>query len=471
LGFLLGFLLQWAVFVAVRWASGASSPEDSGSADAWAGRLRAAAVLGLALGGACLALLVLDCHRGLLARAAHPAAAAAQLTLAAVAASAGGVLPWGLALLLVTSGLWSLLQVRRTRDQVNFLLVLLDVAVQVLSHYPLLVAVVLAGCLAHLAFLLWWSAALATALASSGVPVVLLVLFNGYWTSQALRLLVALVTVGIVSHWFAHAYPSDEDEDEPSGEGVPMSNPLLFDGAFLPPAADGSRDGAAARADEGARGGDTSPRGAGVSPGAAPDAAAVVVHLARSGSTTSLGTVCRAALACSAVRAAEASLRVCDAWPCLERALCADWCDRWVRSHHELLLCHVASGAKSHATAARDVWRLVDESGLQVVQEDDVAGPVLRAACLAAAAATALAVAAAAPHRSDPAQWALLAAAAMATAFATAAQALQAVDSAVAAVYVCFAEHPASLRAHFPLVHHRFARIAEFSTYDVDARR
>jgi len=39
----------------------------------------------------------------------------------------------------------------------------------------------------------------------------------------------------------------------------------------------------------------------------------------------------------------------------------------------------------------------------------------------------------------------------------------QTLNSAIMSIYVCFAEHPASLRVHFPIVHHRFARIAEFS--------
>jgi len=471
LGYLLGFVLHWAVFVVALLISGTAS---FGSSDvvAWAGRLRLAVVLGAVIGALCLALIVLDKHRGVLARAAHPTAAASQMVLAAMVAFGGSVSLWILASVLGASALVSLLQVRRVCDQLNFLLVLLEVAVEVLSQYPLVIAVGVAGCLLQLAFLTWWVGVFAVALSSSGWLMILLVLLNGYWTSQTLRLLAALVTVGIISHWFANARSSESTEEETNDSTVPISNPLLFDGALLPPIVGGSQEEHALgqQADtsfEGSRRG-VERFSSRLDKSATPDTAAVVLHLARSGATTSLGTVCRASLSCLTVRLAESSLRVCNLWPSLERLLCADWCEQWVRSHHELLLVHVASYAKSHSAAARDVWQLINESGLEVVQEDDVTGPVLRAICLAAAASAALLVSAGTHYGSAAStQWALFMVSTMAVTFAAIAQALQVIDSAVAAIYVCFAEHPESLRAHFPLVHHRFARIAEFSTYFV----
>ena len=471
LGYLLAFVLHWAISIVALLLSGISS-FSSNEVLAWAGRLHLAVVFGAVLGAMCLALIVLDQHRSLLASAAHPTAAASQVVLAALVAFRGSVLLWVLAGLLGASALLSLLQVRRVRDQMNFLLVLLDVAVEVLSKYPLVIAVGVAGSLVQLAFLTWWVGVFAAALSSSGLPMILLMLFNGYWTSQTLRLLVALVTVGIISHWFANATSSEDAEEGASAGAVPMSNPLLFDGALLPPIAGGSQEvralGQQAWGSEGRGGGVERPPSSGLNTSATPDTAAVVLHLARSGVTTSLGSVSRASLSCLTVRLAESSLRVCDVWPGLERVLCADWCEQWVRSHHELLLVHVASYAKSHSAAARDVWQLISESGLEVVQEDDVTGPVLRALCLAAAASAAVIVSTGTHHGgASSAQWALFVAVTMAVAFSVIAQALQVVDSAVAAIYVCFAEHPDSLRAHFPLVHHRFARIAEFSNYFV----
>jgi hypothetical protein len=59
--------------------------------------------------------------------------------------------------------------------------------------------------------------------------------------------------------------------------------------------------------------------------------------------------------------------------------------------------------------------------------------------------------------------WVTLTAISFIVAYAAASLALEVVDSATMAIFVSFAEHPASLRAHFPIVHHRFVRVAEFS--------
>lgn len=261
---------------------------------------------------------------------------------------------------------------------------LLSLSHQVVGKYPAIFGVVAATVALHVAFLLWWATALVTTLKSftgaAGVLRLGLLLFNLYWTSQALRLFMFLVAVGTTSHWFANAYPLDDEKDLGSGDFgstskgscvqlgmekdgllgaaagaqslLRQSSPLLSDGSLLPPLpAEGTED---------VRGGSVRPE---LADGGSHQA---VLHFARCGLTTSLGSVCRSALMCLPVRWAEAHLRLARALPRLEAALCADAGDEVVRAHHELLLVHVALYAKSAAAAARDVWQLIDESGLEV---------------------------------------------------------------------------------------------------------
>lgn len=283
-----------------------------------------------------------------------------------------------------------------------------------------------------------------------------LLALNLYWTSQVLRLVLVVVIVGTVTHWFANSYQDEEggEGDEEAGplsegRGVPSAaaqqSPLLYDGDLLPPL------------ESETPGGEGQPEASLVMNNE--ESTRIVLHFARSGLTTSLGTVCRGALACLPVRLAEGALRLASTTPHLEFFLCAGWCDYVVRLHHELLLVHVASYAKSFTSAARDVWLLIDESGLAVVQEDDVAAKVLRALGLGLSGAVVTALSLLSPCDG------LLTLLCLWLGYCACSQALQVVDSAVAAIYLVFAEHPTALRAHFPLVHHRFARIAEFSSY------
>ncbi len=45
----------------------------------------------------------------------------------------------------------------------------------------------------------------------------------------------------------------------------------------------------------------------------------------------------------------------------------------------------------------------------------------------------------------------------------------QVLESSVLAIYVCFAQHPESMKSQYPIVHHRLERITEFSSpYSID---
>ena len=97
-----------------------------------------------------------------------------------------------------------------------------------------------------------------------------------------------------------------------------------------------------------------------------------------------------------------------------------------------------------------------------------MAGPVLHSACLGIAGSVAVLIGfLASNHAGD--RLALLILTSFVMAFLAASLCLQALDSSVTAIYVCFAEHPAALRAHFPLVYYRLARITEFSATEFAA--
>jgi len=87
---------------------------------------------------------------------------------------------------------------------------------------------------------------------------------------------------------------------------------------------------------------------------------------------------------------------------------------------------------------------------------------VLRAACVGLAGSVAAFLGLGSPGAS----WAWVCMAALLLGYLACALPLSLLDGAVAAVYVVFAEHPVPLAFHFPMVHHRFARIAEFALYD-----
>lgn len=147
---------------------------------------------------------------------------------------------------------------------------------------------------------------------------------------------------------------------------------------------------------------------------------------------------------------------------CGLRARARSLANMFVRVHHELLFVHVAAYSKSFTAASREVWELIDESGLEVIQEDDITASVIRAACLGLSAALAAVIGLSAfPHTGH--SWVSFTFICFCLGYVTCALALQTLNSAIMSIYVCFAEHPTSLKVHFPIVHHRFARIAEFS--------
>ena len=466
-----------------------------------------------------LALIVLDYHREAVVRAAGPLAAGSQLGLSVViffgtSLARDGVLTWVVASLLVVSALFALTQTHRTRDRVNFVLVLLDMASDVLGKFPSIFALVAAVVTLQIVYLLWWGTTFVAALGSVsgavGVLWISLLLLNLYWTANTIRLVVVVVAVGSVSHWFAlfgthneHSLgpratsaagtggggehggtPGDggetgeasEEEAASPRQSTPQASPLLFDGSLIPATLELGPQVPPKRTTATSMIPPPSSDGGGMELTDG-EAHRVVAHLCRVGCTTSLGTVCRGALCCLPVRAAEVVIAAVAAWPWLEPYLCVDLADGTVRAYHELLFTHVAAYSKSFNAAARDVWRLIDDSGLEVVQEDDVASAVIRSACLGLAAAVACALlglaqvtTATSPAGGSDLSWVWVSAVALGLAYLGCGLPLQVLDSAVTAIYVVFAEHPSSLEAHFPIVHHRFARIAEFSLYDFDRR-
>ena len=96
----------------------------------------------------------------------------------------------------------------------------MDMSVEVMLKYPSAYLAVACVALAQLLYLLWWGQAFDLALRSTqstqtGTGAVLLMLLNFYWTTQVFRLVVVMVTVGVISHWFANAYPPASLESPP----------------------------------------------------------------------------------------------------------------------------------------------------------------------------------------------------------------------------------------------------------------
>jgi len=503
LTFLLAFIAQWVLTVVMFNSSASPLNKRTNKllrveSRAWSSLLVSAILIGTSLGVLCLLLLMFDISRYSLIRIAQPLAVSLQLALLTVllveSFTNGDALAWGFSVALFSSILFMIREVQRTRDRINFLVVLVEMIHEIFWKYQAFYGVVATFLSVQVLYLVWWASALESVLrsglsATSTVALLMLLLLNIYWSTQALRLSLVVVAVGILTHYFANAYPSEEyvengegasgdhsENDDLGGEAGLLStvSPLLFDGALLPPMlpADSEQAGVGHTDSYDMSGGwGRSEAGRGVA-NARPELADgeshfVVAHFLRCALTTSLGTVCRAALACFPVRAAELLLHALGDPPGIE--WCEENCENVVRGHHELLLVHVAAYSKSFTSAARDVWALIDESGLQSVQEEDVAGAVVHSICTGVGAIVATSVATInwieGVHTTGSTlgwPWSLLTLTAFALAYVGSALSLKIVDSAVTAIYVVFAEHPVSLRALFPLVHHRFSRLAEF---------
>jgi hypothetical protein len=527
--FLLAFIVNWGFTFLIHGVASNHNQSSPGNLSilrkgTWLALLNIATLLGSLSGALLLILLIFDIHRFPILRAAQPFAVTSQLALAVALLicnlKTGGaflfffyffffapilsfahslrlcqllntdILVWLLGFALLASAGATLGQVQRTRDRMNFLLVLVEIASEVVSKYQAVFGVVGAFLVAQAVYLMWWAWVLEAVLTSSqtsaalSAAMICMLLLNLYWSTQTLRLSVAVVGVGVLTHYFANAYPAEDgnekapegDDDMPGdGELIMSISPLLFDGALLPPMLPSDAEHSTTTRPHLSSGVEAMGRGR-------PELAdgkshLVVAHFLRCALTTSLGTVCRTAFSCLPVRVAELVLHVLSDSSCAGNNPALLWCEErsedLVRNHHELLLVHVAAYSKGFTAAARDVWALIDESGLHCVQEDDVAGGVLHASCTGIGAVAAAVVAIIAgvggeqSSNNDWGQsWSLPIAAAFTLAYVGAALSLQVVDSAVTAIYVVFAEHPVSLRTHFPLVHHRFSRLTEFSSYE-----
>jgi len=143
----------------------------------------------------------------------------------------------------------------------------------------------------------------------------------------------------------------------------------------------------------------------------------------------------------------------------------------FVRGHSDLAMSHVAAYFKSYQRAANDVAVLIETSGVESIIHDDITTHMCSSlGHLVAGSIVLFFGALLVAHRNTFAsalsdasllETLLLAYVSCYTMLFTALEPLRA---AIKAVYVCFAEHPASLGQAFPLIYQRLRRMSESSS-------
>ena len=398
-------------------------------------------------------------------------------------------------------------------------------------------------------------------------------LLNLYWTTHFFRLLIVIVTAGVMSHWFANAYPSESTTSAAihssymDNYGNPcdfesrrvqhnkrfgnhLSNLFTVNNVELSAGTDlldstNLSQVIAGTANSFINGISRYPaqNTSVVHPmnseimalqNNLPEVAdgesyRVVLHFFRCGISTSMGSLCRGALCCILVRAAEIIVRFVTTFTIwkdanafelssshirysrvpfdmllgddgiseeripemtfgqkeingeaeldnFERTQCIDGkkpirrtLERFIRKHHEILFVHVAAYSKSYCTAAKDVWALLDESGLSASKNDvfgfdsaESSNSVMHAIRTGVASTVAVFMffpIQSIPFVHDTKFTVSLTCLSFLLSYIASGLVLEVFNSASMAIYISFAEHPASLRFNFPIVHHRFSRI------------
>ncbi|KAL7553672.1 hypothetical protein ACHAWF_016980 [Thalassiosira exigua] len=141
----------------------------------------------------------------------------------------------------------------------------------------------------------------------------------------------------------------------------------------------------------------------------------------------------------------------------------------FVRSHSDLAMSHVAAYFKGYQRAANDVAVLIETSGVESIVHDDITTRTCSSLChLVAGSASLVFGTLLVAHRnaisSEPLGDASVLEAlifAYVFSYTIVFTALEPLRAAIKAMYVCFAEHPASLGQAFPLIYQRLSRISE----------
>jgi hypothetical protein len=179
--------------------------------------------------------------------------------------------------------------------------------------------------------------------------------------------------------------------------------------------------------------------------------------------TTSFGSICLGSLVVSLIRAlrlgASAASRRTSPGVLRSCLLCAlGFLDVLVRFFNQYAFTHVALYGKHFTSASRDTWSLLVRCGIDVLAQKELTGSVLLAGCVAGGLANVLVLGTVAraafggdAHEWLPAAWLVFLIGAGVQLLVSAV-----VESAICALYVCYAEDPNALATVHPQLYASF---------------
>lgn len=324
-----------------------------------------------------------------------------------------------LGLALLASAACHLAFLYAVRDRVSFSATLLSTVASLLHAHPALIALALGAVFATLLWLFVWSIAMSYTLharalvlggAAGGAQAaqaygaqgwcVFWLLLSFYWTAHVVKNVVHVTVAGTVGSWYFLA---------PQLQGDPTRRSL-------------------ARA-----------------------------------LSTSFGSICLGSLVVSAIRAlrlaASAASRRAAPGPIRSCLLCAlGFLDVLVRFFNQYAFTHVALYGKHFTAASRDTWALLVRCGIDILAQKELTASVLLSGCVAGGLANVLLLGsvARASFAGDAHEW--LPVACLVFAIGAGIQLLVSavVESAVCALYVCYAEDPNALATVHPQLYASF---------------
>ena len=179
--------------------------------------------------------------------------------------------------------------------------------------------------------------------------------------------------------------------------------------------------------------------------------------------TTSFGSICLGSLVVSAIRAlrlgASAASRRASPGPLRSCLLCLlGFLDVVVRFFNQYAFTHVALYGKHFTSASRDTWALLSRCGIDVLAQRELTGSVLLSGCVAGGLANVLVLGSVARASFGgqvkewlPVAWLVFLIGAGVQLLVSAV-----VESAVCALYVCYAEDPNALSTVHPQLYAAF---------------
>ncbi|CAM9120757.1 unnamed protein product [Choristocarpus tenellus] len=491
------FLLQSVITLTVSFKTGNNYNVNSASPNEaqwipipdgvrWGNCLNLGAAMGLFL--SCMFQWVLMNTRlgSFLAKRSLHAAVALEIILS-VGILAFSRVHWPLAVVLGVMAVNGVRWGTRLKDSRHFLGMLVDMVVEVLGEVRGAAGVPILILLLQVMYLIWWGRALSSSLTGTsmssgwGGSVLVLMLFNLYWTCQVFRGIMVVFVSGTMSS----CCTSDNRKSKGSGfsqelvEGkgyLDEYDEYLNDDVLV---GEGGRDGGDTDGNPLVSGrneshdsvsGSGRPKERGSSrENTLVENTLVAVYL-RIALTSSFGSACKGAIlsplgqlrsmvTCLTSRVREPSGRQIS-----RGGRCVDAFESLTRGYHDLALVHVGAYSTAYSPAVDEVWKLLRQSGLEAVFAEDLVGPAMNWLSVSMAVLTAAAIGAA-PHGHAADRlifFTFLVFYVVRSCMQTGTEVLR---SAVYAVYLQFVDNPHSLGERFSLIYHRLERVSELWKY------